>query len=356
MEHNKIPINVITGFLGSGKTTLLSEIIKSEGFKNAAIIINEFGQVGIDHMLITKTDENIIELQNGCICCTIQKDLQNTLKDLYNRLKSNNIKQFDRVIIETTGLADPFPISNTLLNCEELLKNYFLENLITVVDAFNGNNTLTKHQEAIKQVSLASVIILTKTDLISTSNVKKIVNKIKTINPTTNIILGNFGKVPILAMFKDESYKDKRSSFNLKELLEKGHEHVHNGSNPNINKHGNNIYSFVMKRELPVNKRSLDFFVKTLEKEVSPYLLRVKGIINVSGESCPAILHGSQNLIHPVKWLKNWPDNDKRTRIIFITFDIKRKQFKGFCESILGLHEISIEDIEKEDKDESRIN
>ena len=157
-------------------------------------------------------------------------------------------------------------------------------------------------------------------------------------------------------MFKDESYKDKRSSFNLKELLEKGHEHVHNGSNPNINKHGNNIYSFVMKRELPVNKRSLDFFVKTLEKEVSPYLLRVKGIINVSGESCPAILHGSQNLIHPVKWLKNWPDNDKRTRIIFITFDIKRKQFKGFCESILGLHEVSIEDIEKEDKDESRIN
>ena len=135
MEHKKIPINIITGFLGSGKTTLLSEIIKSEGFKNAAIIINEFGQVGIDHMLIAKTDENIVELQNGCICCTIQKDLQNTLKDLYNKLKSNNIKEFDRVIIETTGLANPSPVIQTMVIDQVICGQCRLDSVVCVVDA-----------------------------------------------------------------------------------------------------------------------------------------------------------------------------------------------------------------------------
>ena len=172
MNENLIPINIISGFLGSGKTTLLTEVLKNKSLKNTAVIINEFGEVSLDHLLVRHTRENIIELQNGCICCSIQNDLRNTLLELFYKTTSRNSKTVDRIIIETTGLADPLPISNTLLNCNELQKIYRLENLITVVDGINGLHTLKNQKEAIRQVFLASVIVLSKIDLLKNDDKK----------------------------------------------------------------------------------------------------------------------------------------------------------------------------------------
>ncbi len=339
MNENLIPINIISGFLGSGKTTLLTEVLKNKSLKNTAVIINEFGEVSLDHLLVRHTRENIIELQNGCICCSIQNDLRNTLLELFYKTTSRNSKTVDRIIIETTGLADPLPISNTLLNCNELQKIYRLENLITVVDGINGLHTLKNQKEAIRQVFLASVIVLSKIDLLKNDDKKKLTDSIKAINSKSDLIMSSHGKVPLPVLFSPKKININKVSWDLNNLLKETiNSHDHNSDD--LNRHDNKIYSFTMTRDSPINEKSFDFFIKTLEKEMGPYLLRVKGIINISGINRPAIIHGSQKILHPVDWLNKWPSKDKRTRIIFITFNIKKTQFSGFCESILGLKEV----------------
>ena len=168
---NNISISVLTGFLGSGKTTILTSLIKQKQMANAAIIINEFGEVGLDHDLIETTDENVIELQNGCICCTIQGDLKTTLLNLLKKMEKGIISPFNHVIIETTGLADPVPIIHTLMTSLDLQRIYSLDGVITVVDSINGNTTFNTHEEAIKQTAFADVIILSKTDITSKETV-----------------------------------------------------------------------------------------------------------------------------------------------------------------------------------------
>ena len=160
-----IPITVITGFLGSGKTTLLSSLLRNNRMSNTAVIINEFGEVGLDHLLVEHSEENIIELASGCICCTIRGDLQKTLLELMSKRLTGDINPFNRLVIETTGLADPVPIIHTLINSFDLKKNYLLDGVITLVDAVNGEKTLDMHPEAVKQAAMAELIILSKTDL-----------------------------------------------------------------------------------------------------------------------------------------------------------------------------------------------
>ena len=164
---NNISISVLTGFLGSGKTTILTSLIKQKQMANAAIIINEFGEVGLDHDLIETTDENVIELRNGCICCTIQGDLKTTLLNLLKKMEKGNISLFNHVIIETTGLADPVPIIHTLMTSLDLQRVYSLDGVITVVDSVNGDSTYNTHEEAIIQTAFADVIILRKTNILT---------------------------------------------------------------------------------------------------------------------------------------------------------------------------------------------
>ena len=292
-----IGISVLTGFLGSGKTTILTSLIKQKQMANAAIIINEFGEVGLDHDLIETTDENVIELQNGCICCTIQDDLKTTLLNLLKKMEKGEISPFNHVIIETTGLADPVPIIHTLMTSLDLQRIYSIDGVITVVDAVNS---LTK--------------------------------RIKAINPKVTIIKSDKSSLPVSKLLGLNDYNPQNKNWDVIKWLEieknKTSNHLHNHHDHNhkhdVNRHGNDIETFAMVTSQPVSMTSVNFFLELLMSQMGENILRIKGILNIKGQNCPAVIHGVQHIFHPLEWLEKWPGNDKQSRLVFITKNIKK--------------------------------
>jgi len=335
------PVTVITGFLGSGKTTLLSALLKKEEMKNVAVIINEFGEVGLDHALVERSDENIVELQNGCICCTIQGDLQKTMMDLVDKMSKGDISYFDKVIIETTGLADPVPIIHTLISSMDLQRIYTLDGVITVVDATNGEKTLDLQPEAVKQAALAERIIISKIDLIEKDKEWSLENRLRAINPSTKIIKSSFGKVSISDLINLAAYDPLSKSRDVKEWLASesmdSHHHHDHGHHVNVNRHDENIEAFSMTSDKPVNMMAFGLFKDLLMAQMGPDLLRLKGIINIEGKNRPAVIHGVQHIFHPVHWLEEWPDSDRQTKLVFITRNVKKEQIEGFFNALMGL-------------------
>ena len=337
-QINQIPVTVITGFLGSGKTTLLSSILKKKEMQKTAVIINEFGEIGLDHALIEHTDENIVELQSGCICCTIQGDLNKTLIDLFDKMMNGKVSSFNRVLIETTGLANPVPIIHTLMSSIELIRIYSLDGVITVVDSVNGEKTLDLHEESLKQLALAEKIILSKTDIVDKDEIKSLVYRIKEINPVSQIIFSKFGNIPLEEIFGLGAYDPYKKSADVKKWLaaekykDKKHHHHHD-----VNRHNENIRAFSMMSENPVNMIAFSFFRDMITAALGANLLRMKGIVNIAGEERPAVIHGVQHIFHPVQWLETWPDNDRRTKLVFITQNIKKEQIEDFFRPLMGL-------------------
>jgi len=337
-QINQIPVTVITGFLGSGKTTLLSSILKKKEMQKTAVIINEFGEIGLDHALIEHTDENIVELQSGCICCTIQGDLNKTLIDLFDKMMNGKVSSFNRILIETTGLANPVPIIHTLMSSIELIRIYSLDGVITVVDSINGEKTLDLHEESLKQLALAEKIILSKTDIVDKDEINSLIYRIKEINPVSQIVFSKFGNIPLEEIFGLGAYDPYKKSEDVKKWLaaekykDKKHHHHHD-----VNRHSENIRAFSMMSEKPVNMIAFSFFRDMITAALGANLLRMKGIINIAGEEHPAVIHGVQHIFHPVQWLETWPDNDRRTKLVFITQNIKKKQIEDFFRPLMGL-------------------
>ena len=337
-QITQIPVTVITGFLGSGKTTLLSSILKKKEMQKTAVIINEFGEIGLDHALIEHTDENIVELQSGCICCTIQGDLNKTLIDLFDKMMNGKVSSFNRILIETTGLANPVPIIHTLMSSIELIRIYSLDGVITVVDSVNGEKTLDLHEESLKQLALAEKIILSKTDIVDKDEIKSLIYRIKEINPVSQIIFSKFGNIPLEEIFGLGAYDPYKKSADVKKWLaaekykDKKHHHHHD-----VNRHNENIRAFSMMSENPVNMIAFSFFRDMITAALGANLLRMKGIINIAGEERPAVIHGVQHIFHPVQWLETWPDNDRRTKLVFITQNIKKEQIEDFFRPLMGL-------------------
>ena len=333
------PVTVITGFLGSGKTTLLSALLKKKEMKNVAVIINEFGEVGLDHALVEHSDENIVELQNGCICCTIQGDLQETMLDLIDKMTKGKVPYFDKVIIETTGLADPVPIIHTLISSMDLQRIYTLDGVITVVDAINGEKTLDLQPEAVKQAALAERIIISKIDLVEKDKELPLKTRLRTINPSIKIIESSFGDVSISDLIDLGAYDPFNKSRDVREWLEaesmgSHHDHDHH---VNVNRHDENIEAFSMTSEKPVNMVAFGLFKDLLMAQMGPDLLRLKGIINIEGKDRPAVIHGVQHIFHPVHWLEQWPDTERQTKLVFITRNVKKEQIEGFFNALMGL-------------------
>jgi len=332
----KIPVTILTGFLGSGKTTVLSQLVKSQTLKRTAVIINEFGEIGLDHELVEKSDENFMLVRNGCVCCTVRGDLISTIGDLSERQQRGEIEPLERVVIETTGLADPAPILHTLMNERSLHDNFGLGAVVTTIDAVNGLNTLDNHQEAIKQIGVADLLLLTKTDVASENNLLLLRNRIASINPGAKIVQAVNGEINPAVFFASGLYRpesktaDVQNWLNAEAYIEHAHphhtEHDHNDAHDDVgSRHGDQIKAHCIIRETPVSWAGFSAWLEMITAMRGNDLLRIKGIVNViEHPSRPIVIHGVQHIFHPPVHLNEWPSDDHRTRIVFITKNIDR--------------------------------
>jgi len=319
-----VPASLITGFLGSGKTTLLNALLAHPAMKDTAVIVNEFGEIGLDHLLIESAFEDAVLLKSGCICCTVRGDLVDTIETLAARRARGEIPPYSRLAIETTGLADPAPILATLMEDEKLRKLVSLDRVVTTVDTVNALSQLDAHYESAKQAALADRLVLTKTDLVSPEMRAEVETRLHAINPWAPVLIAVQGEIEPEILFGDapvaESW-DKR----LDAASGLGsHDHDHE-SGPEHLATAHSIASFTLIHDVPVAWENLSAWLESLASLKGPDLLRMKGLVNVRGRAGPVSINGVQHLFHPPRELKSWPDADRRTRIVFITHDIPRE-------------------------------
>ena len=334
----KIPVIIITGFLGSGKTTILNHIVRQPEMKATAVIINEFGEIGIDHLLVETSEEQMIEINNGCICCTIRGDLADKLGSLAMWLDTGRVPPVERVIVETTGLADPAPIMHTLMTDETLLDRYRLGSVITVVDAVAGSASLARFSEAVKQVAIADRLILTKGDLVARHSdpaaEAALRVRLTELNPRAMLHEAVNGRIDV-ALLQDAAVDDAQAAFRdfsgWLSAAEGGeehdcHDHHHAAHAHQRAQDEDGITSFVIRIGQAVDGRRFNDFLQALVIEFGEKLLRLKGILNVRARpDAPAVIHGVQHVLFPVSWLDRWPDAARDSRLVFITPGLDRR-------------------------------
>ena len=329
MRDNPIPLSLITGFLGAGKTTLLSALLKEPGLENTAVIINEFGEVGLDHLLVESSGEGVIELQGGCLCCTIRGDLVTTLEDLLSRRDAGDLSAFERIIIETTGLADPAPILHTVMHHPWLLHRLRLESVVTVVDAVNGLNTLDNHSESVKQAAVADRLVLTKTDLAEgAANLEALTTRLRAINPGARILDAAKKEAVPTRLFDAGLYDPATKSVDVAKWLAADaydtavDHHGHSRHGHDHNRHDDRIRAFCLTHDGAISLDALEMFLDLLRSRFGTKLLRLKGIVQLQDQpECPLVLHGVQHIFHPPVRLPSWPDEDWTTRLVCIMSD-----------------------------------
>lgn len=333
-----IPVSLLTGFLGSGKTTVLNHVLHDPRMDKAAVIVNEFGEVGLDHELMVAGAEDMVLLNSGCLCCTVRGDLVNTLRDMMMLRLREDVPSFDRVLIETTGLADPAPILHTLMS-DQLVTNYFrLDGVITTVDAANGADTLDKQFESVKQVAVADRLLVTKTDIADAATRDELESRLAAANPAAPRITVVDGDVDPAMLFNAGLYDPQTKTPDVEGWLrdesyggggdqhDHGHgDHGHGDHGHDVNRHDDHISSFCVTYDEPLRLDALEQWFDTIMMLKGPDLLRIKGIVNVAEMDRPVVIHGVQHVFHPPAVLDAWPSDDRRTRIVFITRDVERK-------------------------------
>lgn len=339
-----IPFSVITGFLGTGKTTLLNRLVRDPALADTALIINEFGEVGIDHLLVEPVSDGVVLLQSGCLCCTLRGDLVTALESLLRDLDNGRVS-FRRVILETTGLADPAPVLQTVIAHPYLVMRFRLDGVITLVDAVNGEATLDNHIEAVKQVAFADRIVLTKTDLIEPARREEakqaLTARLHALNPAAPILDAAAGEAEAAALLNCGLYDPERKTADVRRWLaleayadaEHGeHQHHHDP-----NRHDDHIRAFALTTDQPIAAATIEMFLDLLRSLHGPNLLRVKGIVKLAEEpERPLVIHGVQHVLHPPARLDHWPDDDQRTRLVFIVRDLDPRSVDDLFRAFLG--------------------
>lgn len=340
-----IPATILTGFLGAGKTTLLKRVLTEAHGQKIAVIENEFGDEDIDSdILVRDSEEQIIQLNNGCVCCTIREDLRSTLSDLAAKKRKGEL-DFERVVIETTGLADPGPVAQTFFMDDEIAESYLLDSILTLVDAKHGDGQLDARQEARRQIGFADQIFISKTDLVDDGTVEALIHRIKHMNPRAPQRKVHFGEVPIAEVF------DLRG-FNLNAKLdidpeflnadahdhdhhEHDHEHGEHCDHPHHHHHDDDVKSFVFKSDRAFNPAKLEDFLGAIVQVYGPKMLRYKGVLNMKGSDRKVIFQGVHQLMGSDLGPKWAPGEKKTSKMVFIGLDLPRDVFLQGLEQCL---------------------
>ena len=360
-----IPLSILTGFLGAGKTTLLNRLVQDPALAETAVIINEFGEIGLDHLLVEKIDDNVVLLQSGCLCCTLRGDLVTALEKLLRDLDNKRAK-FRRVILETTGLADPAPLLQTAMAHPYLSMRFRLDGVVALVDAVNGLATLDEHFESVKQAAVADRLVLTKTDLLDTPERRagkdSLVARLRALNPAAKILDAARGEATPAAILDCGLYDPARKSADVSRWLAEEayadaeaaaakaaaahdhhhdhshhHDHDHAHHHQDVNRHDARIQAFALASDAAIGAATLELFLELLRSVHGPNLLRMKGIIRIAEmPDSPVVIHGVQHVLHPPARLPAWPDADRRTRLVFIVKDIDPKVIRELFDAFLG--------------------
>ncbi|KAA0015286.1 GTP-binding protein [Salinicola corii] len=355
-SRNPIPVTLLTGFLGSGKTTLLNRLVRQPGMNRILVVINEFGEIGLDHQLFSATDETeVVALDSGCLCCTVRGDLARTLRDAPWRFSRGGQRQFERVVIETTGLADPAPILHTLMTDPKLVPQYRLDGIVTTVDAAHGLGTLDRHPEAMKQTAIADLLLLTKSDLAEEASLADLRQRLAAINPGAAQRVIKAGEIdaealiglrlmdadgtrPDLARWLD-GYLDPKppamgklsfsvgATAGLSPMAIGGREG--DGLQNDPNRHDDHILAHSFTLDTPIDLARFESWLDLMLALMGENMLRIKGILNIAGRDRPTVIHGVQHIFHPSVELDAWPNEDHRSRLVFITRDIPRESLES---------------------------
>ncbi len=334
----RIPVTLLTGFLGSGKTTVLNHVLQQPGMAATAVVVNEFGEIGLDHLLVESATDDVVLLNSGCLCCTVRGDIADTLVNLFVSRAKGRVPHFVRAVIETTGLADPAPIVHALMSDAIVAERYMLDGVVTTVDAVNGAATLDRQTEAVKQAAVADRLLVTKADLAAPDALAALEMRLGTLNPGADLLRVAQGAVDPARLFGLGLFDPETKSVEVQRWLQDeafaghdrhdddGHDADHDHSSHDVNRHDERIRAFCITRERPISWSALSGWLDALASMRGDDLLRLKAIVAIADKpEQPVVLHGVQHLFHPPVLLPRWPSDDRRTRMVFITRDLPRE-------------------------------